>query len=156
MDVNFLHIFRKSFSQNNSGGLLLGEHENPTHDLEPVHHLKNHLDRSFNWFTNANASNNKRTRKNLEAICITLKRPKLNDQVFLSFLQFTESWIYRAVAGTKFLGGPGFTKAATTVSKEAPAWLAPTRQRKFWIFDLLDWLKTYLFSKISLGKKNQK
>ena len=53
-------------------------------------------------------------------------------------------------------GGSGFTKAATTVSKEAAPWLVPTRQRKFWIFDLLDWLKAYLFLKISLGKNNQK
>ena len=33
------------------------------------------------WFIFANAFNNKRTRKNLEAIYITLKRPKFNDQV---------------------------------------------------------------------------
>ena len=59
----------------------LREHNNPTHDSEPANHLKNQLNRSFNCFTIADASNNKQTQKILEAIHIVLKRrPKLNDQ----------------------------------------------------------------------------
>ena len=58
-----------------------GEQNNPTHDSELVHHLKDHLSHSFNWFIIANASSNKWTRRNSEAIYIALKRCKLNGKV---------------------------------------------------------------------------
>ena len=41
----------------------LCEHNNPTHDSEPMHHLSNHLNNSFNWFISANASNDKWKKK---------------------------------------------------------------------------------------------
>ena len=61
--------------------LLWVEHNNPTCISEPAAHLKKYLIHSFNLFLIANACNNKRTRKNSEAIYIVLKRPKLNDQI---------------------------------------------------------------------------
>ena len=57
-----------------------GKQNNPTHDSDPMHHLKNYLNYSFSWLFIANVTNNKWTQKNLKAIYIALKRPKLNDQ----------------------------------------------------------------------------
>lgn len=57
------------------------EHNNPTPDSEPLHHLNNHLNNSFNSFISANASNDKWKKKNLEAKHIALRRHKLNNQV---------------------------------------------------------------------------
>ena len=62
----------------------MGEYNNPTHDSKLAQHQKINLNHSAIWFIVADASNNKRTPKNLEAIYIGLKRAKLT---------FTESSI---------------------------------------------------------------
>ena len=43
------------------------EHNNPMHDSEPAHHVKNDLNHSFNSLIISDTSTNKRIRKNLEA-----------------------------------------------------------------------------------------
>ena len=55
----------------------MGEYNNPTHDSKLAQHQKINLNHSTIWFIVAGSSNNKRTRQNLEAIYIVLKRVKL-------------------------------------------------------------------------------
>ena len=55
----------------------MGEHNNPTHDSKLAQNQKINLNHSTIWFIVAGSSNNKRTRQNLEAIYIVLKRVKL-------------------------------------------------------------------------------
>ena len=56
-----------------------GQHNNRTHDSEPEKHLNKNIWHSYNWIILANASNNTRKRKNLEAIYITLLYHSLNN-----------------------------------------------------------------------------
>lgn len=57
------------------------EHTNPTHDPETNALSQKTPESKLCWFIIVNVSNNKRTWKNLNAICFALKRPKLNYQV---------------------------------------------------------------------------
>ena len=53
----------------------------PPHKSEPANHIRENHDHKFQWRVIANAPMNNRTRKNLEALYIALKRPNLNEQV---------------------------------------------------------------------------
>ena len=57
------------------------EHQNINKDSEPAKHLREYPTHSFEWKIILNAPNNKRTRKNIEASVIALKKPSLNDQL---------------------------------------------------------------------------
>ena len=57
------------------------EHQNINKDSEPAKHLREYPTHSFEWKIILNAPNDKRTRKNIEASVIALKRPFLNDQL---------------------------------------------------------------------------
>lgn len=57
------------------------DHNNSRHDSEPAQHLQNNLNHTCNWIIVANVLSNKRSRKNLKAINMALKRPKPNDEV---------------------------------------------------------------------------
>ena len=56
------------------------EHNNPRYNSEPAKHLQNNVEHKFDWKTLCQAPKNKRIRKNLEAIYISLLRPSLNEQ----------------------------------------------------------------------------
>ena len=57
------------------------EHNNPNGISEPSKHIKNNINHVFEWKILCNAPKNSRSRKNLEASYISLKRPQLNEQI---------------------------------------------------------------------------
>ena len=57
------------------------EHENFSLKSEPAKHLNSFPDHKFEWKIVLNAPKHTRTRKNLEASFIALKKPRLNDQL---------------------------------------------------------------------------
>ena len=61
--------------------LRLEEHENTSKDSELAKHLKENLRNKFSWKNLFAAPENKRICKVLEASEITLKRPRLNEQI---------------------------------------------------------------------------
>ena len=59
----------------------MNELNDPMQDSEPVKHLRNNVNHSFNWFIVATVSSNKWKLKNMEAIYIALIR-------FMSMVSF--------------------------------------------------------------------
>ena len=57
------------------------EHDNSTHDSEPVKDLHKNIQHSQHWTILENAFKHAKTRKNLEAINAALVRTSLNDQL---------------------------------------------------------------------------
>ena len=57
------------------------EHGHPNGESEPAKHLRQNLTHSFVWSIISSAPNNTRTRTNLEALFIAIKKPPLNEQV---------------------------------------------------------------------------
>ena len=74
MGRNFLLDFSKNFYYKETRQSL---HKCKS---EPAKHLRQNLTHSFVWSTISSAPNNTRTRKNLEALFIEIKKPPLNEQ----------------------------------------------------------------------------
>lgn len=83
----------------------MGEHYNSTHGSDPVYHLKDHLNYSFNWFIFANMSNNKWATRNLEGICrmivsvyvflLTLsKKSFVIKNIYTTSGEFSSQWLF--------------------------------------------------------------
>ena len=56
-----------------------GEHNNPMNKSNPSKHIKDNLDRVFNWSLLANPPKNMFQRKVLETCYIVLEKPTLNE-----------------------------------------------------------------------------
>ena len=56
------------------------EHNNQTKSSEPSKHLRRNTNHCFTWAVISNAPKNAKTRKDLEASCIALWKPDLNQQ----------------------------------------------------------------------------
>ena len=58
----------------------LNERINQTKSSEPLKHLRRNTNHCFTWAVISNAPKNAKTRKDLEASCIALWKPDLNQQ----------------------------------------------------------------------------
>ena len=56
------------------------EHNNPTTSSEPSKDFRSNISHYFTWAVISNAPKNVKTTKNLEASCIALWKPDLNEQ----------------------------------------------------------------------------
>ena len=56
------------------------KHNNPNKSSEPSKHLRSNINYYFTWAVISNAPKNVKTKKNLEALYISLGKPALNEQ----------------------------------------------------------------------------